>query len=102
MKYAIYSKVPVRNKDKLKAAATEHMETLEKSSERVKKYFQDVRVKYAAWKFQLAGSITLSKKAWRMVASREGINSECSSRFVVVRVCPAHQDYLRLEMHREV
>ena len=48
LRYAIYSKVPVRSKDKLKAATTEHMQTLEKSPERVKKYFQDARVKYAA------------------------------------------------------
>ena len=48
LKHAIYSKVPVRNKDKLKAATTEHMQILEKSPERVKKYFQDARVKYAA------------------------------------------------------
>lgn len=43
-----YSKVPVRSKDKLKIATIEHMQTLEKLPERVKKYFQDVRVKYAA------------------------------------------------------
>ena len=43
-----YTKVPVRTKAKLKAATTEHMQTLEKSPERVKKYFQDSRVKYAA------------------------------------------------------
>ncbi|RFC30728.1 MAG: hypothetical protein DID91_2727704825, partial [Candidatus Nitrotoga sp. MKT] len=47
LKYAIYSKVPVRSKDKLKAATTEQMQTLEKSSARVKKYFRDARVKYA-------------------------------------------------------
>jgi len=40
--------MPVRTKFKLKAAATEHMQTLEKSPERVKKFFQDARVKYAA------------------------------------------------------
>ena len=48
LKHAICTKVPVRTKAKLKAAATEHMQTLEKSPERVKKYFQDSRVKYAA------------------------------------------------------
>ena len=48
LKHALYTKVPVRTKAKLKAATTEHMQTLEKSPERVKKYFQDVRVKYAA------------------------------------------------------
>ena len=47
MKYAIYSKVPVRSKDKLKAAIIEQMQTLEKSPARVKKYFRDARVKYA-------------------------------------------------------
>jgi len=48
LKQAIYSKVPVRTKARLKAATTEHMQTLENSPERVKQYFQDARVKYAA------------------------------------------------------
>ena len=48
LKHALYTKVPVRTKAKLKAAATEHMQSLEKSPERVKKFFQDARVKYAA------------------------------------------------------
>lgn len=48
LKYAIGSKVPARTKTKLKAAATEHMQTLEQTPERVRKYFQDPRVKYAA------------------------------------------------------
>ena len=48
LKQALYSKVPVRTKAKLKAATTEHMQVLENSPERVKKYFQDPRVKYAA------------------------------------------------------
>jgi transposase len=48
LKYAIGSKVSVRTKHKLKAAATAHMELIEASPERVKKYFQDPRVKYAA------------------------------------------------------
>jgi transposase len=48
LKQAIGSKVPVRTKEKLRAAATEHMQKLEQSPERVKGYFQDKRVKYAA------------------------------------------------------
>ena len=48
LKNALYTKVPVRTKAKLKAATTEHMQTLEKSPERVRKFFQDTRVKYAA------------------------------------------------------
>lgn len=48
LKHAIGSKVPARTKAKLKAAAAKHMRTLEQSPERVKKYFQDPRVKYAA------------------------------------------------------
>ncbi len=47
LKHAISTKVPARTKAKLKAAATEHMQALEKSPERIKKYFQDSRVKYA-------------------------------------------------------
>jgi transposase len=48
LKHAICTRVPARTKAKLKAAATEHMEKLESSPERVKSFFQDPRVKYAA------------------------------------------------------
>lgn len=48
IKHTIGSKVPVRTKAKLKAAATEHMIKLEQEPERVKQFFQDPRVKYAA------------------------------------------------------
>ena len=48
MKHAIGAKVPVRTKSKLKAAAEGHMTTIGKSPERVRAYFQDPRVKYAA------------------------------------------------------
>ena len=48
LKSALYTKVPVRTKAKLKAATTEHMQSLERSPERVRKFFQDARVKYAA------------------------------------------------------
>lgn len=48
LKYAIGSKVPVRTKAKLKAAATDHMQKLEQTPERVKSYFQDIHVKFAA------------------------------------------------------
>ncbi len=48
LKHAISTKVPARTKAKLRTAATEHMQALEKSPERVKKFFQDSHVKYAA------------------------------------------------------
>ena len=48
LKNALYTKVPVRTKGKLKAATTEQMQTLEKLAERVREFFQDARVKYAA------------------------------------------------------
>ena len=48
LKLAIGSKVPVRTKAKLRAAATEHMTMLENTPERVKKYFGDKHVAYAA------------------------------------------------------
>ena len=48
MKHAIGAKVPVRTKPKLKAAAEEHMAMIGKSPDRVRAYFQDPRVKYAA------------------------------------------------------
>jgi transposase len=48
LKHAITSKVPVRTKAKLREAATEHMTMLEQTPARVKKYFGDPRVAYAA------------------------------------------------------
>jgi transposase len=48
LKQRISSRVPARTKARLKAAATEHMEHLESTPERVISYFQDPRVKYAA------------------------------------------------------
>jgi len=48
LKQAIGSQVPARTKSRLRAAATEHMQILEKSPERIKSYFQDRHVKYAA------------------------------------------------------
>ena len=48
LKQAIGTKVPVRTKAKLKLAASEHMTKLEQSPDRVKSFFQDPRVKYAA------------------------------------------------------
>jgi transposase len=48
MKHAISTKVPVRTKAKLKAAAEQHMSVIGQSPDRVRAYFQDPRVKYAA------------------------------------------------------
>jgi len=48
LKHAIGTKVPARTKAKLHAAATDHMARIEADPERVKSYFQDPRVKYAA------------------------------------------------------
>jgi transposase len=48
MKHAISTKVPLRTKVKLKAAAEAHMDTIGQSQDRVRAYFQDRRVKYAA------------------------------------------------------
>ena len=48
LKQAIGTKVPVRTKEKLRAAANEHMTMLEKNPNRVAAFFQDARVKYAA------------------------------------------------------
>jgi transposase len=48
LKYAVASKVAVRTKAALKATTIAHMTMLEQNPERVKSYFQDVRVKYAA------------------------------------------------------
>jgi transposase len=48
LKQAMGKRVPVRTKARLREAANEHMVMLEKSPGRVKSYFQDPRVKYAA------------------------------------------------------
>lgn len=48
LKHVIGSKVPARTKAKLKTAATEHMTRLEQNPDRVRSYFQDPQVKYAA------------------------------------------------------
>jgi hypothetical protein len=48
LKYAVASKVAVRTKAALKAATIAHMTMLQQNPERVKSYFQDERVKYAA------------------------------------------------------
>jgi transposase len=48
MKHAISSKVPLRTKAKLKAAAQNHMTLIGQSPDRVRAYFRDPRVKYAA------------------------------------------------------
>ena len=48
LKHVIRSKVPARTKAKLQAAAVDHMTALETKPERVKTFFQDPFVKYAA------------------------------------------------------
>lgn len=48
LKHNIGTKVAVRTKAKLKAAAEDHMRKIETSSHRVKAYFQDPNVRYAA------------------------------------------------------
>lgn len=48
IKQVMRKKVPVRSKDKLRAAATEHMQFLEQHPERVASFFGDPFVKYAA------------------------------------------------------
>jgi len=48
LKHAIGSKVPARTKAKLKAAAVDHVTMLEASPDRVKRFFKDPKVAYAA------------------------------------------------------
>jgi transposase len=48
LKQAIGKKVPVRTKTKLRDAANQHMDMLQSNPERVRSFFQDKRVKYAA------------------------------------------------------
>jgi transposase len=48
LKQAIESKVPCRTRDKLRKAATQHMTGLEKNPDRIKAFFKDPIVAYAA------------------------------------------------------
>jgi transposase len=48
LKHAIATKVPMRTKDKLQSAAALHMDELTNTPERVKAFFRDPRVAYAA------------------------------------------------------
>ena len=48
LKHTISTKVPARTKAKLRNAATAHMTELEQSPERIKAFFQDPKVRYAA------------------------------------------------------
>ena len=49
LKQAIGAKVPARTKTKLKIAAEEHMQTIARSPDRVRAYFQDPKVKYVSF-----------------------------------------------------
>jgi len=48
LKQAIKTRVPCRTKDKLRKAATEHMTAIEKNPERIKPFFEDPKIAYAA------------------------------------------------------
>ena len=48
LKHALGSRVQTRTKEKLKEATKAHMDLLDRSPERVRSYFDDPRVKYAA------------------------------------------------------
>ena len=48
LKQAIETRVPCRTKDKLRKAATEHMTAIEKNPERIKSFFEDPKIAYAA------------------------------------------------------
>ena len=48
LKQAIETRVPCRTKDKLRNPATEHMTQIEKNPERIKNFFKDDLIQYAA------------------------------------------------------
>ena len=48
LKYGVGSKHPKRDKESLRKAAEEHMMMLERSPKRIKKYFRDPAIRYAA------------------------------------------------------
>jgi hypothetical protein len=51
LKQEMRKKVLVRTKAKLREAANEHIAMVDKNPERVIRYFQDCRVRYAAWDY---------------------------------------------------
>lgn len=48
VKYGVGSKAPVRTKENLRKAANEHMAILKSTPDRIKKYFEDPAITYAA------------------------------------------------------
>jgi transposase len=48
LKQAVGKKVPVRTKAKLRAVTEQHMTNLAQNPERIRRFFQDKWVKYAA------------------------------------------------------
>ena len=48
LKYALGSRVQVRTKDKLRRATETHMNMLGNNPQRVRSYFEDPNIKYAA------------------------------------------------------
>ena len=48
LKQVIETRVPCRTKDKLRTAATEHMTAIEKNPERIKSFFENPKIAYAA------------------------------------------------------
>ena len=48
LKQVIETRVPCRTKDKLRQAATDHMNALEKNPDRIKSFFKDPNIAYAA------------------------------------------------------
>ena len=59
LKHAIATRVPCRSKDKLCQAATNHMTEIEKNPERIKSFFKDPKIAYAALQYFIAGSIVV-------------------------------------------
>ena len=75
VKHAIGSNVPAGTKARLRSAATQHMTELEQSPERIKAFFQEKHVRYAAQKPIRAGSI-IATKALLLGRHRRLENSE--------------------------
>jgi transposase len=81
LKQALRSTVAMRTRMALRNATSEYMTILATSPERVMSYFQDPRVKYAAWKFNRSGATiavrgsTLAPKVLNTVILIRGISS---------------------------
>jgi len=74
LKQAIEIRVPCRTKDKLRNAATNHMAAIQMNPERIKNFFKDALIAYAAQQYYRAGSIRSVSTTLRQDASEFSVD----------------------------